>query len=119
MAEITANAYQDLRDYVEATWIYIALYDNQASPVEIVRIPVSDSRVSWTHNVGAQTLELTCTVRGDDGGFTLPKTFAGSKLYKVSSGGTPMSEETFATFTMQTEEDQLTVRHRIELPELI
>lgn len=119
MAEITTYAYEDLRAYIEANWTYISLYDNGGTPAEVLRLPVSDARVTWTHTAGAATLELTIVITGADAEISasLPKTFASSRIFKVSSGGNSFSTETFSAFTIQTSSDQLTVKHRIEVPD--
>jgi hypothetical protein len=118
MAEITAAAYQDLRDHVEATWTYIALLDDTST--EVVRLPLSDARVTWTHIAGAQTLELTVVLSGSDAEISgsLPKTISESRLYKVAVAGDSFSTETFSDFIIQTTDDQITVKHRLEVPEI-
>lgn len=118
MAEITAQAYQDLRDYITANWKYIELRDEEGAPV--IRLGVGDDpRVTWTHEAGAQTLELTVTIRGTDSDITLPITFASSAIYKVASGGEAYSVESFSAFTMEGEGDELTVKHQIQVPQVI
>lgn len=117
MAEITSAGYQDIRDHVEATWTYHELRDGVAAA--IVRLPLSDPRVTWTHTVNAQTLELTTIITGSDVDITLPKTFAASALYKVASAGNALSVESFTQFTIEATNDQLTIKHRVEIPRVI
>lgn len=119
MSVIKADGYQAIRDYIEANWTYIELRDGTQAP--IVRLPVSDARVTWTHNPGAQTLEVTVVVRGNDADITslLPKTFAGAAIYKAAVGGVAMSEETFTAFNMASASDQLTVKYQIEVPQIV
>lgn len=119
MAEISANGYQDIRDRIQAGWKYIELRD--AEGAAIVRLPESDPRVTWTHEPGAQTLELTVVVKGDDNDIVslLPKTFGSAALYTVATDGNPMAVESFTQFTMSTEADQLTVIFKVEVPQVI
>ena len=119
MAEISANGYQDIRNRIQAGWQYIELRDEAG--VAIVRLPESDPRVTWTHEPGAQTLELTAVVKGDDTDIAplLPKTFGSAALYTVASGGEPMAVESFTQFTMSTAADQLTVIFKVEVPQVI
>lgn len=117
MAEITLQAYQDLRDYIENNWKYIELRDDENT--SILRISTSDDRVTWTHTENAQTLELTCVISGDDADITLPQTFASSAIYKVATGGNAFSVETFTAFSMQNEADQLTIKHKIQVPQVV
>jgi len=119
MAEISANGYQDIRDRIQAGWQYIELRDEAGVP--IVRLPESDPRVTWTHEPGAQTLELTVVVKGDDADIAplLPKTFGSAALYTVPTDGDPMAVESFTQFTMSTEADQLTVIFKVEVPQVV
>lgn len=117
MAEITSAGYQDIRDHVEATWTYHELRDGSAAA--IVRLALSDSRVTWTHAANAQTLELTTIITGSDVDITLPQTFAASALYKVATSGSALSEESFTQFTIEATNDQLTIKHRVEIPRVI
>lgn len=117
MAEITENGYQSIRNYIEANWIYHSLRDEEDA--EIIRISPSDARTSWTHDAGAQVLELTTTVTGADDDIIPPQTFAGSELYDVSSGGSPLADEIFTSFTIETDGDELTIKHRLEIPQVV
>lgn len=115
MAEITSQAYQDLRDYIQANWKYIELRDDVNGA--ILRIDPADPRVTWTHVPGAQTLELSVTIKGSDADITIPQTFASSAIYKVATGGDAYSVEAFSSsFTIQAAEDELRVKHQLEVP---
>ena len=116
MAEITADGYQDLRDYIEANWDWISLRDD--TDAEVLRLDPSDSRVTWTHASGDQTLVLEIVVQGSDSEISLPQTFAGSEIHKTSGSTTPFSDETYTQFTMESTNDQLTVEHEIEVPQV-
>lgn len=117
MAEVTSQAYQNLRDYIQSNWNYIELRDDTNTP--ILRINTSDSRVTWTHTPGSQTLELSCVITGSDADITLPQTFASSAIYNVASGGNAYSVETFTAFTMSNDADQLTIKHQFEVPQIV
>jgi hypothetical protein len=117
MAEIAAAGYQDLRDYIEANWKYLELRDETGTPV--LRITTTDDRLTWTHNAGAQTLELTGVFLGSDADIPVPQTIASSAIFKASSGGSPFSVETFSSFTFNADADQLTVKHQIQVPQVV
>lgn len=117
MAEITSVAYQNLRDYIQANWKYIELQDEASSP--ILRLSPSDGRVTWTHTVGDQTLKLQIIVKGSDVDIVKPKTFAKSAIYNVATGGQPFSIETFTAFTIESDQDELTVIHQIQVPQVV
>lgn len=117
MAEITNYAYQNLRDYIQSNWQYIELQDEAGNA--ILRLSPTDSRYTWTHNAGDQTLKLQVVIKGSDTDITLPCTFAKSVIYNVATGGQPLSEETFTPFTVETEQDELTVIHNIQVPQVV
>lgn len=115
MAEITSAAYQDLRDYIQSTWKYIELQDE--SGVAIIRLSPSDNRVTYTAE--GQTLKLQVVVKGSDVDINTPTTFAKSAIFDVATGGTSYSVETFTPFTIESDQDELTVIHSIEVPQVV
>lgn len=118
MAEITQVGYQGIRDYIEANWKFIELRD--ADGAKIVRLDTSDERVSFTHAPGAQTLELSIVITGSNAEITLPQTFAASVIFTSADGADAVTAvESFSPFEMTMEEDQITVRHRIEVPQTV
>lgn len=116
MAEITSQAYQNLRDYIQANWKYIELQDDNGNP--IIRLSPADSRVTWVHNAGDQTLKLQVVIKGSDSDITKPKTFASSAIYDVATGGNAYSVESFSPFTIESDMDELTVIHEIQVPQV-
>lgn len=116
MAEITAQAYQALRNYIQSNWKYIELRDDSGNA--IVRLSPSDSRVTWTHNAGDQTLKLQVVIKGSDSDISKPKTFASSAIYDVATGGQAYSIESFTPFTVESDMDELTVIHEIKVPQV-
>ena len=117
MAEISNQGYQSLRDYIQSNWQYIELQDDTNTP--ILRLSPSDSRVTWTHLVGEQTLKLQIVVKGSDIDITYPVTFAKSLIFDVATGGSAYSEETFTPFTIESDQDELTVIHSIQVPQVV
>lgn len=117
MSVMTNSGYQDIRDHVEATWTYFELRNGSQAP--ILRLPLSDNRVTWKHLAGSQTLDLEVIIKGSDADVTLPTTFGGAALFKVASGGVALSEDPFTPFTMEATTDQLTLTYRIEIPEVV
>ncbi|WP_066173359.1 hypothetical protein [Bacillus marinisedimentorum] len=117
MAEVTSQAYQDLRDYIQANWQYIELQDDTGNPV--LRLSPANSRVSWIHNAGEQTLKLQVVVKGSDTDITAPQTFAASAIFNVATGGSAYSVESFTPFTFESDQDELTVVHSIQVPQVV
>lgn len=138
MAEVTAKAYEDLRQYIVDTWQYIELQDD--SGTAIVRLSPDDSRVSWVHEkvevetgfeydrlgnkipitetMLPNTLQLQIVITGSDSEITLPQTFAKSVLFNVDVDGDPLSTESFEIFEMVQAEDEITVTHNVEVPQV-
>ncbi|QPA31414.1 hypothetical protein [Thermaerobacillus caldiproteolyticus] len=116
MAEITSSAYQALKNYIQNNWKYIELRDDAGNA--IIRLSPSDSRVTWVHNAGAQVLKLQVIIKGSDADITKPKTFASSAIYDVATGGNAYSIESFTPFTIESDQDELTVIHSIEVPQV-
>lgn len=119
MPEITSSGYQDVRDYIVATWKYIEIRGADGiTPLVRLQLAPADVRVNWTHVGGAQTLEMTVVLKGTDGDFAPTKTVAGSALFKVATGGNALSEGTFAPFTIGNTQDVLTIVHQIQVPQV-
>lgn len=114
MAEITSQAYQDLRQYIQSNWQYIELQDESSTP--IIRLSPSDSRVTTT--IEGNNVKITVVLNGTDP-TVINKTFAKSAIFKVGTGGQSFSLETFTPFTIESEQDELTVIHNIQVPQVI
>ena len=112
MAEITNQAYVDLRSYIKNNWKYIELQDETGTP--IVRLSPSDSRV--TSIIEGNIVKVSVIIKGSDTDITFPKTFAKSAIFNVATGGQPFSVESFTPFTIESKFDELTVIHNIEVP---
>ena len=115
--EIKSEGYQDIKDYIEANWIWVELRDSTGTVWG--RISTSDTRVAWTHSSGDQVLEVTISLRGDDDDITLPQEFAESVLYKVETGGDEFSANTFSATTLEENDDELTIKHQVQVPEVV
>jgi len=112
MAEITTQAYSDLRNYIKNSWQYIELQDESGTP--IVRLSPSDSRVNSV--IEGSIVKLTIVLKGSDADIVEPKTFVKSVIYNVATGGTPFSTETYEPFTLIGADDEITVNHSIQIP---
>ncbi|PIC73336.1 hypothetical protein [Sporosarcina sp. P17b] len=118
MAEITQAGYKSIREHIEANWNHIELQDNLGA--KIIRLDTSDPRVTFTHVPEAEVLELSIVVNGSDAEVTLPQTFAASAIYTSAGEATPVTAvEPYSNFEMTMEEDQITVRHRIQVPQTV
>lgn len=124
MAEISADGYQSLKDFFVSAiatppdWDYIALYDDTTS--EVLRASISgDSRASWTDLDGDSVVTVTITIEGADADVPQPTTFEYSALYDdtEANGGRRLTAiEQFSPVTIDSDSDDLTVEHTIEVP---
>lgn len=116
MAEITSAGYSSLRSLVKEHWNYIELVDSVGTA--ILRLPTTDSRVTWADDVDGKSVNLTVIVKGNNTELSssLPKTFAGVKIFGQETGGDAFVSETFTEFSMTNEEDQLTVVAKVTIP---
>ncbi|KAF2425580.1 hypothetical protein [Bacillus subtilis] len=122
MSEIREYGYQELRNFIQENWKYIELQDSAGNP--IIRLGVGDSRVTWVHSVGSQTLSLQIVVTGADVGATTstPKEFAKSAIFNVASGGQPISVEDFAendVTVFSNADSKLTHKHDLQVPRIV
>lgn len=110
---------EDLRNYIQNNWTFIALIDD--SGTEETRIDIqNDSRASFTSGSGSNPLTIEVTVEGADSDITTPVTLAESELYKTSGASNALSGDTFAegSATISADADTLVVTHDIEQPQL-
>ncbi len=121
-AEIKTAGYQSIRDLMEANWIFIELRSSMGSPWGRLEVG-EDPRVYWSHEPNSRTLEITVELKGDDGdldvGSSGPVEFGQSGLYLADTGGDELSSNTFTSVTLEVEEDQLVVKHRVEVPVVV
>ena len=115
MAEITSQAYVDIRNHILSSWQYIELQDEIETP--IIRLSKSDSRV--TSIIEGNTVKVTVIIKGSDVDIIAPKTFAKSAIFNVAIDGQPFSIEQFTPFTIEGEFDELTVIHTIQVPQVV
>lgn len=114
--EITNAGYKTVRDFIQNTWTFLELRDELGAP--ILRLGVGDSRVTWEHIADARVLKLQIIIKGTDAEINLPQTFASSALFTEKTGGEGLAVESFSNFTMESEGDELTVIHQLEIPQV-
>ena len=120
MAEITAAGYQLVRDLIESSagFNFIELQKADGTPWERLQVD-TDVRCVWTTLPDGQTLELTVTISGDDIDITLPQELGKSELYENAVGGSALSSETFSATTLENENDEVVVKHRVQVPQVV
>lgn len=115
MAEITNVAYSDLKNYIKNEWKCIELRtDNDA---KILRLNSDDSRV--TSNIIGNEIQLQVVLKGSDLDLKKPLVFAKSVLFKDMVSLTSLCEESFTPFNMESDSDELTIIHTIQVPKVL
>jgi len=119
--ELTAAGYKNLREAIQARWLYVSI--RNSSDAEIVRLEIAeDARCTWQDNGTPNPTVLEIALSADDVDLSgsLPLTIAGTKLFVGSTGGDSLSEDTFANATLASADpaDTLTITHNIQVPEI-
>lgn len=128
VTELTNAGYESIRDLVNSSrsspsqWDFIALIDDGDS--EVTRVSITgDSRAQWivedrdTDSTN-ETMVVEFTVTGSDSDISTPVTLAESRIYDTSSGGNSLSEDTFSNITLSADEDEMTLVHAVEIPQV-
>jgi len=114
--EITQGAYEDIREeYVKDNYDTMQILDDE--DVVVLEIDTSDERLSWDHTTGDNPMRLVAVITGSDEEISLPQTVSKSVIKKTGTD-LAVSERSTTEFTFQEEEDELTIRHKLEFPEL-
>lgn len=121
MAEINSRGYESLRRNIDVnanreTFDVIELTNNGSG---VIRLSTSDSRVTINSSVGANPYEIQIVVSPSDGDITSGQSFDGVRLYFEDVDGSEVTPiESFSERTLNSSEDELTVRHQVECPQL-
>lgn len=113
---IEGTAMQAIRDYIQSHWSYVELssYDG----VLWKRLSTSDSRVSWTHTAGAQTMKLTIVIKGTDPDVVLPLKIGKISLFNVATGGSALVSELFTEQSISIIENVFTLTYQLQIPKV-
>ena len=123
MAELTSDAYQSIRDFVNSStgvpndWDYIELYDDASNAVTRVSI-TGDGRCQWLDVDGDKTLQIEFDVTGSDGDIPIPTTLKYSAVWDSASGGRQITvKEQFAEAVINQSGDNVLITHSIDIPQ--
>ncbi len=126
MAEISEAGYENLRDSMEGNplpWKYIELQTSTGLKITRRQIGLAGRGATLeARENGGQTIVFKVVVNGGDPGMpTLPVTVAKSVIKDQDSDeALGLSIETLSTsFTFQESADQLTVYHKVQVPEVV
>jgi hypothetical protein len=114
MAEITEYTYMQIRDLLESKIKYIELRDNAGT--KIIRIPITDERVTHVYDRTKQEQTYSVLIKGTDADIPIPAIFAKSIL--LDENGNELSIEQTTSFQLNAEVDELTITHKLQVPEV-
>lgn len=113
MSQVTNYAYNKIQNFLASNVTYLELQDESGTPIK--RFSTLNG-LTINNDTSNQTITYEVTVSGDNN--FLNKTVSQSILYDVANGGEPIAIESFIPFTFESEEDELTIRHKIQVPQL-
>ncbi len=116
MAEITEYTYMQIRDLLESKIKYIELRDNTGT--KIIRIPITDERVTHVYDRTKQEQTYSVLIKGTDEDIPIPTTFGGTALFEEIDSTEAISVEQTTSFQLNAEVDELTITHKLQVPEV-
>jgi len=114
MAQINNYGYEKLREYILSSWNYIEVQNE--SGIALKRFGIADG-LQITRNATTQEIEYKLVITGD--ATFLGKTVGKSVLLEVATNGSPIATEIFAPFTFESADDQLTIIHKLQVPQIV
>ncbi|MGE6488935.1 hypothetical protein [Paenisporosarcina sp. NPDC076898] len=113
MTQVTSYAYYKLQTYAIGSWKYLEVQKADGTPIK--RFAVADG---LTITQVGQSIEYQIIISGSNALFT-GQSVAKSVIFDVATGGQPIAIETFTEFTFAASEDQLTIKHTIQIPQVV
>lgn len=114
MANINNYGYEKLRSFILSNWTYLEL--RTPSGTVLKRFSTADG-LTITGNATTQELEYRLVITGDT--TFLGQTVGKSVLFDVATGGTAIATEVFPSFEFTSAEDQLTLLHKLQIPQIV
>lgn len=115
MTQITDYAYGKIRDYAISNFNYLEIQDDLGTPIK--RFSTADG-LTITLNAETQEIEYKVVVSGADTSFT-NTTVSNSVIYDSVDSTNPIAQEPFMPFTFESTEDELTVIHKLQIPQIV
>lgn len=114
MSNIFEYGYEQIRSFILSEWVYLELQDDSGTPLK--RFGIADG-LTVTGDESTHEIEYKVIVSGADVLFS-GQSVGKSVLYDVDTGGTPIAVESFSTFTFEADDDELTIIHRLQVPQV-
>lgn len=117
MAEITEYTYMQIRDLLESKIKYIELRGDAGA--KIIRIPITtDERVTHVYDRTKQEQTYSVLIKGTDADIPIPCTFASTALFETLDSTEAISVEQTTSFQLNADVDELTITHKLQVPEV-
>lgn len=115
MGVINNYGYEKLRGFVLANWKYLEVQSDTGAVLK--RFTVADGLVI-TGSESSTEIEYKLVLSGADPIFT-GQTVERSVLFDVATGGSSITTESFAKFTFESLDDELTLLHKLQVPQVV
>lgn len=115
MAEINQYGYQKIREFVIANWTYLEVRTPTGTVLK--RFGTADGLVI-TGSGTTQTIEYKVVISGADATFA-NQVVGRSVVFDSSTGTNAIATESFTSFTFESADDELTIIHKLQVPQVI
>ncbi|MGI2326418.1 hypothetical protein [Planococcus sp. YIM B11945] len=115
MAEINQYGYQKIREFVIANWKYLEVRKPDGTVLK--RFGTADGLVI-TGNGSTPTIEYKLVIKGSDALFT-NQTVGKSVVFDSPTGINAIATESFTNFTFESADDELTIVHKLQVPQVL
>jgi len=114
MANINQYGYEKIRSWILGSWTFLELRSPDGTVLK--RFGVADG-LTITGNATTQELEYRLVVNGD--ATFLGQTVGKSVLFDSADSTNAIATEVFTAFEFLSADDQLTVNHRLQVPQIV
>ena len=114
MAEINNYGYEKLRTYIIANWNHLEIRTPTGTVIK--RFNIADGLII-TGNATTQEIEYKLVITGD--ATFLGQSVGKSVIFDSIDGTNAIATEVFTPFIFESAEDQLTVIHKLQVPQIV
>lgn len=112
MANINQYGYEKIRTFILANWKYLEVRKPDGTVLK--RFSTADGLTI----TGTTEIEYKIVISGSDATF-LNQQVGQSVLFDVATGGSAIATESFTAFTFESADDELTIIHKLQVPQVI
>ena len=115
MAEINQYGYQKIREFVIANWKHLEV--RTPTGVVLKRFSTADGLVI-TGNASSPVIEYKLIIKGSDALFA-NQTVGRSVVFDSAVSTNAIATESFTSFTFESADDELTIIHKLQVPQVL